>query len=356
MNLPNLTRKFSQDLNHLPGLLSSRKSSISWAFHIRILPLERQRVRNEEEEKKRSPREPLGRRGNVTESVTGNVTDDPNHLENYDANRFGSSATLPKLNGKVEARISMSGKKDKEIEVELNFPSFFAIEDEWKYNTYKQRQNDIGEAQHSSFERVIDTNLDSRADSLTRCRLDFQNLNNNGDNLLTEKETKLEDIILAPTHGENIIYEVHSRISSEVIPKVGMNFSNEEDAYEFYKAYTKEDGFGIQRSLSHKDNEGRILDRIFCCSSEGKRPSDKRDVISKTHRPKTRFGCKAMMKINCRLTGRYQVVQVIHEYNHISRLHYIRSKRSWHLKHNEEGEIKPFQDQGIEYLEDLCLS
>ncbi|KAI5680822.1 hypothetical protein M9H77_02049 [Catharanthus roseus] len=27
----------------------------------------------------------------------------------------------------------------------------------------------------------------------------------------------------------------------------------------------------------------------------------------------------------------------------VSRLHYIRSKRSWQLKHNEEGEIKPLK-------------
>ncbi|KAI5654920.1 hypothetical protein M9H77_32107 [Catharanthus roseus] len=40
----------------------------------------------------------------------------------------------------------------------------------------------------------------------------------------------------------------------------------------------------------------------------------------------------------------------------VSRLHYIRSKRSWQLKHNKGGEIKPFQDQGIEDIEDLCPS
>ncbi|KAI5677074.1 hypothetical protein M9H77_08024 [Catharanthus roseus] len=40
----------------------------------------------------------------------------------------------------------------------------------------------------------------------------------------------------------------------------------------------------------------------------------------------------------------------------VSRLHYKTSKRSWQLKHNEEEEIKSFQDQGIEDLEDLCLS
>ncbi|KAI5658981.1 hypothetical protein M9H77_27774 [Catharanthus roseus] len=124
---------------------------------------------------------------------------------------------------------------------------------------HKHDRQERQEAQHSSLEQVMDTNIDSIIDSLTSHRLEFQNLNNNGDNLLTEKEAKLEDIILASTHGENIIYEVHSRISSKIIPK-------------FYKAYAKEDGFGIRRSLSHKDNEGR-------------RPSDKTDVIIKTHRP-----------------------------------------------------------------------
>ncbi|KAI5667527.1 hypothetical protein M9H77_17380 [Catharanthus roseus] len=180
------------------------------------------------------------------------------------------------------------------VTLKLNFLSFFAIEDEWKYNKYKQRQMIL---------EVMDTNLDSRTDSLTRRRLEFQNLNNNGDNLLIKKETKLEDIILASTHGENIIYEIHSRISSEVIPKVGMNFSNEKYAYEFYKTYAKEVGFGIRMSVSHDDNEG-------------KRPSDKRYVIIKTHPSETRSGCKTTMKINCRVTGRYQLVQVIHEHNH----------------------------------------
>ncbi|KAI5664473.1 hypothetical protein M9H77_23796 [Catharanthus roseus] len=40
----------------------------------------------------------------------------------------------------------------------------------------------------------------------------------------------------------------------------------------------------------------------------------------------------------------------------VSRLYYIRTKRSCQSKHNEEGEIKPFQDQGIEDPEGSCLS
>ncbi|KAI5663912.1 hypothetical protein M9H77_23235 [Catharanthus roseus] len=103
---------------------------------------------------------------------------------------FGFSLKLFILNGKVDARISMSGKKDKNI---------------------------ISISNAKMILEVMDTNLDSHTDSLIRRRLEFQNLNNNGDNLLTKEETKLEDIILASTHGENIIYEIRSRISSEII-------------------------------------------------------------------------------------------------------------------------------------------
>lgn len=64
-------------------------------------------------------------------------------------------------------------------------------------------------------------NLDLSIDSLTRRRLlEFQILNNDGDNVLFEKEAKLEDIISTPTHCENIRHEIHSRISSKVLPKV----------------------------------------------------------------------------------------------------------------------------------------
>ncbi|KAI5673145.1 hypothetical protein M9H77_13509 [Catharanthus roseus] len=66
---------------------------------------------------------------------------------------------------------------------------------------------------------VMDTNLDSSTDSLTRHRLEFQNLKNNGGNILIDKEAKLEDINSTPTHGENVIDEIHSRISSERRPQ-----------------------------------------------------------------------------------------------------------------------------------------
>lgn len=98
------------------------------------------------------------------------------------------------------------------------------------------------------------------------------------------ERSKLEDIISTSPHGENIIYDIHSRISSEEILKVGVNFQTEEDVYEVYKAYARQAKFGIRRSRTHRDTKDKILDRTFRGSCEGKQPSDKRDD-SVSHHP-----------------------------------------------------------------------
>ncbi|KAH7847128.1 hypothetical protein Vadar_022191 [Vaccinium darrowii] len=46
---------------------------------------------------------------------------------------------------------------------------------------------------------------------------------------------------------------VHSKISNEAIPKVGMKFMTEERAYQFYNAYAYKVGFSVRRSKEHKD-------------------------------------------------------------------------------------------------------
>ncbi|KAH7867302.1 hypothetical protein Vadar_031644 [Vaccinium darrowii] len=127
---------------------------------------------------------------------------------------------------------------------------------------------------------------------------------------------------------------VHSKISNEAIPKVDMKFMTEEAAYQFYNAYAYKVGFSVRRSKEHKDKSGRIVTRIFCCSCEGKRGKDKRDVIVKSHRPETRFGCLARMKIKyCRETKQYYVAEFGPVHNHMvctpSKTHLHRSHRKF---------------------------
>ncbi|KAL3522890.1 hypothetical protein ACH5RR_015724 [Cinchona calisaya] len=122
------------------------------------------------------------------------------------------------------------------------------------------------------------------------------------------------------------INKIHSSIPSEVIPKIGMQFETEQEAYDFYLAYAKEVGFGIKRSTHHKDKNGKLVDRAFCCSAEGKRAKDKRDIHVRAHRHATRFGCSAKMKVNSRQIGKYQITQLILEHNH-----YLSSPHKTHL-------------------------
>ncbi|KAM6547360.1 hypothetical protein CsatB_019036 [Cannabis sativa] len=127
------------------------------------------------------------------------------------------------------------------------------------------------------------------------------------------------------------IKSLHSKIEDEAIPKIGMEFITEGEAYDFYNAYAYKIGFSIRRSKMHKDLDGRITDRIFCCSCEGHREKDKRDATVKSHRAETRFGCLARMKINSHQNSRYRVVDFVMEHTHVtsspSKSHLHRSQR-----------------------------
>uniref|UniRef100_A0A803QFQ4 Protein FAR1-RELATED SEQUENCE n=1 Tax=Cannabis sativa TaxID=3483 RepID=A0A803QFQ4_CANSA len=91
------------------------------------------------------------------------------------------------------------------------------------------------------------------------------------------------------------------------------------------------------------------MDRTFCCSCEGTRGNDKRNVNVKRHRAETRFGCLAKMKINCRQIGKYQVVEFIAEHNHVTsspiKSHLHRSQRR--LSATQVVEIELAESSGI---------
>ncbi|KAH7863183.1 hypothetical protein Vadar_014445 [Vaccinium darrowii] len=94
------------------------------------------------------------------------------------------------------------------------------------------------------------------------------------------------------TNNSNVI---NLSSSKEVIPKVGKEFETKEAGYQFYNAYAYKVGFSVCKSSKHEDRCGKITDRVFCCSCQGKRGKDKRNV--KSHHSETRFGCLARMKV-----------------------------------------------------------
>ncbi|KAG8367165.1 hypothetical protein BUALT_Bualt16G0044200 [Buddleja alternifolia] len=97
--------------------------------------------------------------------------------------------------------------------------------------------------------------------------------------------------------GEKLITECQSTLLQEKNPKIGMEFDSEKTAYNFYNEYAKLAGFGIRKRNVH-------------------RGIDKRDVNVKSHRPETRTGCEAMLKIDGRKkSGKYKVVNFIADHN-----------------------------------------
>ncbi|KAG8363935.1 hypothetical protein BUALT_Bualt19G0074100 [Buddleja alternifolia] len=151
--------------------------------------------------------------------------------------------------------------------------------------------------------------------------------------LAFEFDEEKEEELLGNGGSERLINERHSIISEEKIPKIGMEFDDEEAAYTFYNEYAKVVGFSIRKHALRRDNKGTIIDRIFCCPCQGHRQKDKRDVHVKSHRPETRNGCLAMMRIDGRCTGKYKVVSFVASHNghdlvSPTKTHFLRSHRS----------------------------
>ncbi|XP_075674787.1 protein FAR1-RELATED SEQUENCE 5-like [Castanea sativa] len=140
--------------------------------------------------------------------------------------------------------------------------------------------------------------------------------------------------------------KIHANVEEEVILKLGIEFEIEHDVYDFYNSYARVVGFSIRRSKGHKgdkDGSRKWLDRVFCCSCEGIRGNDKRDDNVKCHRPETRCGCKAEMKISCRYNEKYCVVKFVSEHTHVlaspRKRIFLRSQRSINPAQAVEAEL-----------------
>lgn len=135
---------------------------------------------------------------------------------------------------------------------------------------------------------------------------------------------------------------LHSNISKENIPRVGMEFESEDAAYEFYNTYALMVGFSVRKSSAHR-YRGTVLDRIYVCSCQGKRGPDKRDNIYKSHRAETRCGCLARLKISCRQVGKFRVIDFVAKHNHDlaspGNIHLFRSHRKMSTSHASEFDM-----------------
>lgn len=144
-------------------------------------------------------------------------------------------------------------------------------------------------------------------------------------------------------------------------PILGMEFSSEDDARNFYNAYAKQTGFSTRvNSYYRSKKDNLIISREFCCSKEGFR-REKRcrsvdsgdDTKRRRPRPITREGCKALMTVRRRDNGRWYVAKLEKNHNHelvnpVMR-HFLRS-------HKEDDDPKKSLSGSVNVSTEECNS
>ncbi|KAJ1410409.1 FAR1 DNA-binding domain [Sesbania bispinosa] len=78
-------------------------------------------------------------------------------------------------------------------------------------------------------------------------------------------------------------------------PKIGMIFSNEDEAYKFYNEYAKFIGFTVRRNQYRRLADGTLRQMTFVCGREGHRKPKDPSHVSKINRKETRTGCPTMI-------------------------------------------------------------
>lgn len=118
---------------------------------------------------------------------------------------------------------------------------------------------------------------------------------------------------------------------ARLVPEIGMEFDNEDKAYEFYNRYAGHIGFSVRKSSSDKSSDNITRSRTFVCSREGFRKDKKGAKEVKRPRPETRIGCRARMTIKITLDGKYRIAEFVADHNHQpappSTMHMLRSQR-----------------------------
>ncbi|KAM0864998.1 hypothetical protein ACQ4PT_043567 [Festuca glaucescens] len=101
--------------------------------------------------------------------------------------------------------------------------------------------------------------------------------------------------------------EVHGTSSeSLLVPKVGMAFKSEEDAYEFYNEYAGKIGFSIRKSHSKLRPDKSVYQKHIVCSNEGERGThSKHDTLKQN--AATRSRCDARIQFSVTREGVWTV-------------------------------------------------
>jgi zinc finger SWIM domain-containing protein 3 len=104
-------------------------------------------------------------------------------------------------------------------------------------------------------------------------------------------------------------------VPNSLVPKMGMEFDDDEEAYRYYVTYADSIGFGVRKHQVKRRASGVVYSRTFVCHKEGFR---KKTVNDKGREPKPydRTGCQALITVRIMKNGRFQVIAFEPKHNH----------------------------------------
>jgi zinc finger SWIM domain-containing protein 3 len=109
-----------------------------------------------------------------------------------------------------------------------------------------------------------------------------------------------------------------------IVPKVGMSFVSETDAYEMYNSYAGTVGFSIRKSDLKRRADKTIYSRVIVRSSQEYAEAGSSNATMRT-------GCKALIKFEVSREEIYIVQKVELDHNHVlatlKKKHMLRSQR-----------------------------
>lgn len=100
------------------------------------------------------------------------------------------------------------------------------------------------------------------------------------------------------------------------LPRVDMEFENDEEAYHFYFNYAIRVGFSVRKHLVKRRTSGLIYSRTYCCHKEGHTRKRGEQAQARNPKPYDRTGCLASMTIKITKNGKYRVAEFEPKHNH----------------------------------------
>uniref|UniRef100_A0A8I6WED3 Protein FAR1-RELATED SEQUENCE n=1 Tax=Hordeum vulgare subsp. vulgare TaxID=112509 RepID=A0A8I6WED3_HORVV len=150
-------------------------------------------------------------------------------------------------------------------------------------------------------------------------------------------------------------------VTDKIVPKEGLCFHSEEEAYNFYNAYAKKKGFSVRWTHRKTRADDTLCARYLVCNKEGVKGKHSTHETRK-ERACTRTSCKARVHFHITPAGVWIIQKIIAEHNHQmvspDKVHMLRSQRQLQdvdkqmINHMTLAGIRP--SKIYNYFEEWC--